>query len=399
MLDHFAGFPKHGFMINEERMKLFKGCISNALESFCQFASLQEKLRQLPKSESRAVLAIGKDAGRLIELAMTILNISKGNALCLTKYAHYQSQDERVYFMEAGHPVPDQSSIKHSRYIIKWLKELPKETELIVLLSGGGSALFELPKAGYELHDVIKLNQKLLNSGMDIRQMNEFRARISSVKAGAAANYFQGKKIRVYALSDVEDDDPEVICSGPFTKAGVEYQIIGNNFGFRNILAKELAKHGFEVHNSEGFESGNPEEFLAKLKKLLASSMRKLDKPIVLLFGGEIPIQVKGSGRGGRCTHLALSASKVLNGDPGAIFLAFASDGNDNLNEVAGAWVDGQTWDKLKKHSMDLDAMLDNSDSYSALQEIRQIIQTGEWHANVNDVYVLCLWIPSLDRV
>lgn len=375
-------------MKKEDKLKLIQISISSALQSFCQFKLLREHLRQLPQSDGRALLAIGKDAGRMADAALDVLTINKGKALALTKYAHYQSQDPRVIFMEAGHPVPDKNSIQHSRRILKWLQELPLESELIVLLSGGGSALFEVPKRHYTLEDIIQMNQKLLKSGMDIREMNKIRADVSEVKAGGAARYFMGKKIMVYALSDVEDDDPEVICSGPFTKEGVSYELIGNNFGFRQLLKDELVKRGFEVDNITAFESKDVASYLKKMQEILALKKQK-ESPSLMLFGGEIPIQVSGSGQGGRCTHLALSMAQMLKRHKDAIFLAFATDGSDNLSEVAGAWVDANSVGNLKDKGVDVQSALKDSDSFTALEKIGQIIPRGEYHANVNDVYIL----------
>ncbi len=375
-------------MKNQERIRKIKDSLTGALRSFCRFETLQELLRRLPQSQSRALLAIGKDAGRMMDTALKTISPTAGNAICLTKYGYYLPQDKRITCLQAGHPVPDENTVKHSRTILNWLKNLPQDAELIVLLSGGGSALFEVPKAPYDLQDVIRINKELLAKGLDIKEMNRVRATLSEVKAGEAAKHFKGKSIRVYALSDVENDDPNVISSGPFTTDGVEYRLIGNNYSFRQILKAELEQRGFEVINLQAFESSDLDTLTEKLKQLLAESAQNPARPIIL-SGGEVPIQVTGKGLGGRCTHLALSMATILEQYESALFVAFATDGSDNLSDVAGAWVDSHTLGKLQDKGVAITQVLRNSDSYTALNSLGQAIATSEYHANINDVYIL----------
>ena len=377
-------------MRNQEKLNLIENSLTAALRSFCRFETLQELLRKLPPDTGRSLLAIGKDAGRMLEAALKIVSPTEGKAICLTKYGYYLPQDERIICLEAGHPVPDENTIKHSRSILNWLNSLPRDTELIVLLSGGGSALFEVPKAPYSLDDVIRINRELLAKGLDIKEMNRVRATFSEVKAGEAARHFQGKRIRVYALSDVANDDPNVISSGPFTTDGVEFQIIGNNYSFRQILKTELEARGFEVLNLQAYESSDLPTLLEKLTRLLTEHAQSPTHPLIL-SGGEVPIQVTGKGLGGRCTHLALSMSPILAQHEDSLFVAFATDGSDNLSDVAGAWVDSHTANKLQDKGIDLTQMLQKSDSYTALNALGQTIETSEHHANINDVYLLLL--------
>lgn len=389
MLDFFVPAPKIIPIMNkQERLTLIKDSLSAALQSFCRFLSLRELLRKLPPDTDRAILAIGKDAGRMLEAALKTLSPTRGKAICLTKYGYHLPQDERITCLEAGHPVPDANTLKHSRHILNWLKALPRDSELIVLLSGGGSALFEVPKSPYSLDELSRINKELLTKGLNIKEMNRVRATYSEVKAGEAARHFSGKKIRVYALSDVANDDPNVISSGPFTTEGVEYQIIGNNYSFRQILKTELEARGFEVLNLNAYESSDLPGLTEKLTQLLTENAQNPSRPIIL-GGGEVPIQVSGKGLGGRCTHLALSMAPILAQHKDALFVAFATDGSDNLSNVAGAWVDSHTLQKLQDKGIDLRQVLQDADSYTALNHLGQAIESSEYHANVNDVYVL----------
>jgi hydroxypyruvate reductase len=125
-----------------------------------------------------------------------------------------------IRILEAGHPVPDENSIRHTQAILDYLQKLPADHELIILLSGGSSALFELPEDGHTLEDIISLNRLLLGSGLDIRQINLKRRELSQVKSGKAISYINCRIRGVYLLSDVEGNDPAIIGSGPFYSTG-----------------------------------------------------------------------------------------------------------------------------------------------------------------------------------
>lgn len=346
-------------------------------------------MRELPTGEKYHLLAIGKDAGRMMDVALQHLPGQIKEAISLSKYGHYQSRDSRVLSLEAGHPIPDQNSILHSGRIIRWLKGLDRDSRLIVLLSGGGSALFELPRAGYSLEDIIFMNKELLASGLDIASMNSRRKELSQVKGGGALEVFGGESVRIFALSDVRDDDPRVIASGPFTPEEpderVIFKVTGNNFSFRELLTKLLTEKGFEAENDAGYLSGSPQELITRVQQRISQGSG------IQIWGGELPVTVTGSGIGGRCTHLALSLAPLLKNHPSAIFIALATDGNDNQEGSSGAWIDAHTAGKFEQRRPDIEQILENADSFTALNEIGQIIPTGEYTANVNDIFLLAL--------
>jgi len=365
-------------------------CAQTAMRRFCDFPWLRKALHESVVSSQVHLLAIGKDGGRMCEVALDVLKDRLLDAWCLTKYDHYRCLDPRIVHLEAGHPVPDENSIEHSRRIVEWMQNLSQEAELIVMLSGGGSSLFELPRNGLDLNRLISLNRDLLRSGLGIAAVNASREKLSRLKGGGALDFFQGRRLRVFALSDVEGDDPAVIASGPFTPRlhdeRVSYQVIGNNLSYRYMLKEEVARLGYEVILDPAFLSGDP----ANLDKMVKSRLeKKPPQARVIIWGGELPIKARGEGKGGRCTHLALEMASLLADYPGAAFIALATDGSDNISGSAGAWVDSVTAAKVKQAGIDLDQALKNSDSFRALYAVGQIIPTGTWHANVNDVFLL----------
>lgn len=369
--------------------KLLSAC-GSALRGFCRFPELNKALAEMDLKRDLHVLSIGKDAGRMCEAALEVLRDKLADGCVLTKYGHHRCHDARILHLEAGHPLPDQNSLRHSRLIVDWMAGLDPDAELLVLLSGGGSSLFELPKDGIDLAGLISQNRLLLQAGLGIAAVNASRAGFSRLKAGGALGFFSGRKVRVFALSDVEGDDPSVIASGPFTPEvpdpRVEYRIIGNNLSFRALLAEELQRQGWETSVDQRFLSGGPDVLLSEITRLLRDDGMKNR---VVIMGGELPVRVSGTGKGGRCTHLALSVALLLRHCKDASFIALATDGSDNLSGVAGAWVDQDSTARLEVSGIDVIKTLSDSDSGSALASMNGIIPTGPFHANVNDVFIL----------
>ena len=366
-------------------------CCWKALKRFCEFPLLSAALASWEPGQDLHLLAIGKDAGRMCEAAIKVLKDKVSDGFVLTKYGHYRCPDDRILHLEAGHPIPDDNSLQGSRLIVEWMSGLGRESELIVLLSGGGSALFEMLNDGIDQAGLTSLNRALLRSSLGIAAVNLERAKYSRLKAGGALTFFKGKQLKVFALSDVEHDDPAVIASGPFTPVHTdergEYRIIGNNMSFRTILAEELLPLDYDIQIDPSFLSGDQNGLLKTIERELKHSQ---ERGKITIWGGELPVKVTGSGKGGRCTHLALLAALLLASHPGAVFIALATDGSDNLSGSAGAWVDAQTLEQLGKLGVDICQVLEEMDSYTALNRLGQIIVRGEFHANVNDVFILC---------
>ncbi|MDD3536358.1 MAG: DUF4147 domain-containing protein, partial [Candidatus Cloacimonetes bacterium] len=162
-----------------------------ANKRFCRYPVLRELLAAGDfRAGKTHILAIGKAAYQMAYVAHKTLPAQRlGTCMVLTKYGFYPENVSETQFcqiLEAGHPVPDAASIRSTGTIIKHLQGLPPEDELLILLSGGSSALFELPKEGKTLADIIGLNRLLLSSGLDIDQMNARRREYSMVKGGKA---------------------------------------------------------------------------------------------------------------------------------------------------------------------------------------------------------------------
>ena len=387
-----------------------KDLIINAFESALRqlntLPELKKDLEKRPLSPPMKILAIGKSAFPMAKVCVDILNKRKINysGYLLTKYGNVSGIIPNLIVKEASHPIPDINTIKYSREILSWLQELHANEELIILLSGGGSSLFEVPINGFTLEDLIAFNKNLLQSGLNIKEMNYERAKKSKVKAGKALNYIKAMKIYCYALSDVPDNEPEIIASGCFFPANSQkikdnyyqaklkkgkqelyYSIIGDNFSLRYQLAKELPP---PVYVQPRYFSKNVEN----VAEFIADFAFSTDKKGMYIFGGEAPVKVTGNGIGGRCTHLALLLAKKIAGKKHITFYALASDGNDNLENVSGACVNQNTLNQLQAKGIDIFSVIAECDSYSALKTINAVVPAFQNPLNLNDIYLLQLY-------
>jgi len=375
------------------------------LEQYAGFPKLSAELDAISFGSAVNLLAIGKSAYPMAKVA-TELFARKGisyEGYLLTKYGHSPQSLPHIISLEASHPLPDANSIKHSRDILGWLSSLCPEEDMVILLSGGTSALFEVPEGRQELSELNKLHDALLKSGKSIAEINEVRRQYSKVKGGKALKYIACERIYCFALSDVQFNDPEVIGSAPFysiAEPRLQYDIVGDNNSFLRALAANLEGETV-VHNR--FVAQSVEDWAASLADYALSTAGK----VVHLFGGEAPVKVGWNkdvaetmnlshqgfaiGRGGRCTHLALLFAKHIAGLQGISLCAYATDGSDFLDNCGGALVDGYTCKKLQMKGIDVDRALASFDSFSALQAIGAIIPAFPHRINVNDVFILSL--------
>jgi len=187
--------------------------IENTLKEINPYKAVQETLKEF--SDKAYVFAIGKAAWVMAEAANETLGERALGGVVITKYGHSMGDIDGLRIFEAGHPLPDKNSVAASEYALNFFSGLSENDNIIFLISGGGSALFEYPENGVDLNDIEELSKKLLYSGADIKQINTVRKRLSKVKGGKFAKICEPAKIYSIILSDVLGDDPGFIASGP----------------------------------------------------------------------------------------------------------------------------------------------------------------------------------------
>lgn len=378
-----------------------------ALREFCQYRYIKEYIAAKQLDKGVHILAIGKAACGMASVALKALPNGAEDGFVLTKHGFSRGSLSPLEVLEAGHPIPDEDSLRHSKRIMNWLEGLDPLDELLVLVSGGGSALFEYPAEGTEFARLQSLHRAMLDSGTDIREMNRRRSHLSAVKAGKTLDRVGCGSVHVLMLSDVPGHAPSVIASGPFTPPGlplgagvdstfgagykgisVSLRVAGRNLDLAELIAKRLQSMGIYARVGK-MDLFFPVSRMPDRVRDMIASCQPEDKHIAWIMGGEMPVRVTGTGRGGRCTHLALMLADVLNSHSGWRFYCLATDGNDFLPGITGGYCDVDTLNELRAKGIDPVRALQDSDSFSALNAIGNIIPSRGEITNVNDIYIL----------
>lgn len=376
-------------------------------------------------STRRFLLALGKAS---VQSAKSILaETACEDYFILTPY---ENPDQTIKVHFGSHPIPDEQSYQSTLELVDWLQKLPAGSSLLVILSGGSSALCVLPLPSVGLKAKMKVNDQLIRSGASIQEINAVRKHLSGVKGGQLAKHAWNLETVVLVISDVIGDDLSSIGSGPFypdpttfldarnilekydlwtqiprdaaetIEAGVAgsipetpkpgsthpvHRIIASNDIARKAAAERAGTLGYSVRYFE-------QPFKEDVEKVANSILMEIEQSstgTALIFGGEITIRVSGDGTGGRNQHLALLMTERLFGKD-AVFGAAGTDGIDGTSQAAGAWTDGQTLRKASGMESFRKAV-QNCDSYNYFHAIGQNIVTGPTGTNVMDLYVALL--------
>ncbi|MBO8160851.1 MAG: glycerate kinase [Thermosipho sp. (in: Bacteria)] len=393
--------------------------VENTIKEILPEKQVKDKLMELEIKEDVYVLAIGKAAWRMAKAATEVLNVKYG--IVITKYEHSMGEISNFEIFEAGHPIPDENSLRATKYALDKFSGLSENDHLIFLISGGGSALFEYPEDGISFEDIQNITKQLLKSGADIVEINTIRKRLSKVKGGKFAKIISPTKITALVLSDVLGDRLESIASGPaypdittneealkiVKKYNLEisqriqkvleketpkkidnaiHYIVGSVDVACRTLARFAQNEGFNTYvlttqlNCEAREAGR---FIASIAKSL--NQTTFEKPACVIFGGETVVKVKGFGKGGRNQELAFSAAIEIEGMKDVVVASVGTDGTDGPTDAAGGIVDGNTVKKIKELGKDPYEFLENNDTYNALLLSGDLLKTGPTGTNVND--------------
>lgn len=377
-------------------------------------------LKEMTLTGKIKLVAAGKAAWQMAKAASNYLGERLEQGIVITKYGHVRGELPRIRCCEAGHPVPDEGSFDAARKALALTENLTKDDTVLFLLSGGGSALFELPLIPAEaLQDVTR---QLLACGADIVEINTLRKRLSAVKGGRFAQHCAPAKVFSIILSDILGDPPDMIASGPTcpdsstcadameivrrydlslreeTKqllmvetpkalANAQWMITGSVRELCDAAARSCRKLGYEPFFltdrlcCQAREAGS---VMASILRTHAGDGKKL----AFLAGGETVVRLTGSGKGGRNQELALAAAEGISGLSNAALFSVGSDGTDGPTDAAGGFVDGATRQRLLEKGIHIDQVLLNNDAYHALQRTDGLIFTGPTGTNVNDVTV-----------
>jgi hydroxypyruvate reductase len=366
------------------------------------------------------LLALGKAAGKMARAGLDHLPDVKA-ALVVTNYENAQPVAGcRVY--ASGHPVPDGNGARAALDVIEMLEKATENDMVVVLVSGGGSALLPAPLPGITLADKARVGSLLLGSGADIGAMNTVRQQLSRLKGGGLVRMAAPAAVYAVILSDVIGDDLQMIASGPTVQAtGTRRDAVAilRRYGLwddipqsvrallttpapdpgpfpdaRNRLA---GSNGQSVRAMQAFAPAArvfPVPLVGDVGRAAVEVVKAGDETGrgVLLFGGETTVQLQGSGLGGRNQELALRVA-LLARDAGWgrdwVFLSGGTDGRDGPCDAAGGVVDGTTLARIGDAGLSVADMLANNDSYHALKPVGDLLMTGATGTNVADLQIL----------
>jgi hydroxypyruvate reductase len=344
-----------------------------------------------------------------------------------------------IEIVSARHPTPDAESVRAAERALALVAKATSQDLVLVLLSGGASALWAAPAAGLTLEAKTGLTRGLLKCGADIHEMNTVRRHISRIKGGRLRKATPAPMLTL-AISDVPGDDPATIGSGPTVpdpttlaearavldrrrpgmeavglavppaiaaaladpanetpKPGdpafvsAEYRIIATPAAALAAAAQMARRWGYEVVDLGDAVTGEARD-VARTHAARALEAKAAGRRVAILSGGELSVTVRNrDGRGGRNQEYALALALALQGAPGISALAADTDGIDGgtgqVTDPAGATVDPGTLDRVRH--LDAQKFLDDNDATPFFEAAGGLVVRGPTHTNVNDFRVI----------
>ncbi len=392
----------------------------------------------LGEIDTLRLLAIGKASLPMMRAALRL--VEPEETLIITAAEEVQ-EASNLSVIRASHPVPGEGSLEAGKAALALAERSGPRDLLIVLLSGGGSAMLE--HSDLSLEALEQTTRLLLRSGMDIGSMNVVRKHLSLVKGGwlGKAAVERGGAGLTLALSDVVGDDPTDIASGPTVpdpstfrdarqalegsdlwdavpdavrqrlQAGLAgemaetpkpgeanldrfpFRIIGSIDDACREAVAEGRRKGYATHAYGTRVEG---EVRTIAGELLASAVsvqetgNPMAPPGLIVAGGETTFRVRGKGAGGRNLELVLATVRGLENRP-IVFLSCDTDGQDGETDVAGALADGESLGHALAEGWEPDVFQSESDSYGFFSRLGDVIRTGPTRTNVMDLQLVLI--------
>ncbi len=407
---------------------LINAMIVSILKAIDPYQKTKEAVKFVGKPRSRLFLiAFGKSSVKMAKAVMDTFDVEAGVV------SSYEDADVKrkgnVEFIRAGHPLPNEKSVEAAEKAIELLRRTKESDTVFVMISGGGSALFESPTI--PLSNLRNLTDTLMKKGADIKELNTVRKAFSKVKGGKLLAYTPAC-VYSFIMSDVVGDDFGAIASGPtyfqntrvqkaesiLKKYGIDLEIPASNdllLKFPKVdhiliasnrdaclaVAKVARENGYNAYylgSSIQGEARESAKVLAGIYSDTYEGKNDFETPAVVISGGETTVTVRGRGRGGRNQELCLAMVPYI-ASKNMTFFSFATDGVDGHSSAAGAVVDGTTLERAEKMGMNYRDFLEENDSYSFFDALSNTIMTGPTGTNVMDVHVAIIEREGLERV
>jgi len=419
-------------------------CVSKAFQYNGEQIFIGQKVIPTDQIDRIFLLGFGKAAVPMAKALVDQLGEEITQASVITKDPKFLREDGyqgRFTVFLGDHPIPSERSVESTRAILRTLPKLTINDLVLIVISGGGSALFTDPIEGVNLGDMQRLMQSLLSCGADIHEINTIRKHLDQVKGGRLAERLQPALVETFILSDVIGDQLDMIASGPtvpdpttyqdslnvirhydlqnevpssvirvlnngleglipetlkprqLSQARVSNHLVGTNFLAASAALKcseRLGYHSLLISTALTGLTKQAAEFLGGILHTQFIHDHPATKPACLIFGGETTVNVTGEGLGGRNMDLALRMVPKIAGKHGVLFVSLATDGEDGPTDAAGAVVDGLVLDEGKsRFGMCLDTYIQDNDSYHYFEKVGGLIKTCATGTNVNDIMIM----------
>ena len=365
------------------------------------------------------VIAAGKGAVPMAQAVEAHWPDATGIAVTRTGYGSPLRQIELV---EASHPVPDAAGLAAAARCLALAEEAGEDDLVLVLLSGGASALLAAPAFQLDLAAKQAVTRALVRSGASISEINLVRRHLSRIKGGRLAVAAWPAQVLTLAVSDVVGDVPADIGSGPTVGdagtiadaqavlaryhiaapqgwsesikpddprlASSRFSVVVRPDDALDAAAAYLRGQGYKPVMLEREATGDAREAArrhgAAALRALADGQRS-----ALISGGELTVTVTGSGQGGPNQEYALALALEIAGQPGMAALAADTDGVDGNRDVAGACVDGGTSAAIGLAGLSIETVQAENDAGRALDKVGALFVPGPSQTNVNDLRII----------
>jgi glycerate 2-kinase len=416
-------------------------CIRRNIRLSGNNLSFGKTVYDLSRIHKLYLIGAGKASAAMASVIEKILGNKIHDGIIITKYAH-GTPLKRCRLLEAGHPIPDENGCRAANALLDLVGTAEPNDLLLCLISGGGSALTPAPAPGIDLAGKQETTRLLLECGATIHEINIIRKHLSRIKGGRLCRAAGGAAIVSLILSDVIEDDLDIIASGltaPDTSTFDDCLSILSTYNLFDRIPASVRQHIQEGAEGRGEETPKPgDEIFARVSNRIIGSIsdalmaaqrkaallgfrpmiltstlhgeareaarvitsiaceiskfsRPISAPACLLSGGETTVTVQGRGLGGRNTEFALAAAGELSGIPGIMLLSAGTDGTDGPTDAAGAFADGSTTARAGNLGLSAVRHLADNNSYNYFKLLQDLLITGPTRTNVMDLQILLI--------
>jgi glycerate 2-kinase len=447
--------PDHERLLRDDTHRILHA----ALRAVEPARLVRDHLREHPpaaeSAEGLVLLAVGKAAPGMTAGAVTALGTKRiRRGLVIAPESALEAHGggpsglpPALDVLPGGHPLPTEDGLRAARRARELVAGLGTGESLLLLLSGGASALLTLPARAIPLAELRQVTRRLLEAGAPIHELNAVRKHAEQLKGGRVAVLAGGRHVTALAISDVVGDRPDVIGSGPVSPdpstwqdalqvlrrhevregdcpnlarhledgaagrlrdtprpddpafAQVDYRIVGHVGLALQGAARYAERMGYAVSILGASVEGEARTVGRRLGALARSLQPGPEEPgsggsadprwHCILSGGETTVTVRGPGHGGPNQEVALAAALVLDGVTGRLVASLGTDGQDGPTPAAGGLATGSTLARARGSGLDAVAALARNDSYPLLETLGDLLITGPTGTNVMDVHLV----------